>query len=570
MRLPRTRRIERWALVGIAALVLVAGGLIGEAGAESDGGGNATAAEGSSGHPPSRLFVRFDQNHDGLLDEREVAALLKALTKSRQSGVSSSGGSRKPGTSSTHDVTVDGETLSVDDSDFDLLFKQLSNLKQTKDPSKDPRMSLQEDIVFIQDLVIVILAATGGGLIATHFRQPPLIGFIIGGMIVGPGGLGVVTELVEMETLASLGIAFLLFSLGIEFSITELQSVRRVAIIGGLASMVGSVLLSAFCVFSMSLVKSAAEGIALGFAISLSSTAVVLQCLSTNTLPVADSQARKKPTGPEENEGSTPVLEEVKHDVPFDAPKSRKVMLGILVFQDVAIGLILALLPTLKGSASAFAEELLGSSLRLGCFVVLSLAIAEFLIPVVFDRLDKAKSPELFTLGVVVLCLMVAYVSEKLGLAIELGAFAAGIMMSESRYKERVEHCLETVRDLFAAVFFVAIGMMIHWKYFYMNLFRMTILLLVILAVKGFVMSVSIFAFGDMPLRSAVACGSALAQAGEFTFVVASKGQSLQLFSVGNARMINGATAISMLVTPLIVKYARRLPRGPTATSTRP
>lgn len=183
--------------------------------------------------------------------------LLKALTKAGTGSMTYT--KKKDAGSSTHDVTVDGESLSVDDSDFELLFKQLSNLKQTKDPSKDPRMSLQEDIIFIQDLVIVILAAAFGGLSAIHFRQPPLIGFIVGGMIVGPGGMGIVTELVEMETLASLGIAFLLFSLGLEFSMTELQSVRRVAVFGGLVSMVGIVGLTAFVVFGLNLVKSCVD-----------------------------------------------------------------------------------------------------------------------------------------------------------------------------------------------------------------------------------------------------------------------------------------------------------------------
>mmetsp|Transcript_13210 Transcript_13210/g.26811 ORF Transcript_13210/g.26811 Transcript_13210/m.26811 type:complete len:493 (-) Transcript_13210:29-1507(-) len=489
--------------------------------------------------------------------------LLKALTKSGTSPMSYS--KKKEGGSPLHDVTVDGESLYVDEHDFELLFKQLSNLKLPKDPSKDPRMSLQEDIVFIQDLVIVIMAAAAGGIAASHFHQPPLIGFIIGGMVVGPGGLGAVTELVEMETLASLGIAFLLFSLGLEFSVSELQSVRRVALFGGLLSMIGIVAISAFVVYSVNLVNSLPEGIALGFAVSLSSTAVVLQCLNIGgNHSTTDSDEKNRKKSPTEVDESLPMsVEEGRHgDIPFDSTKCRKVMLAILVFQDVTIGLILALLPTLRGSASAFAEELLGSSLRLGCFGVLSLAMAEFVIPVVLERLDRSRSNDLFTLGVVVLCLLIAYLSERLGLAIELGAFAAGIMMSESRLKERVESSLETIRDLFSAIFFVAIGMMIHWRYFYMNLFKMTLLLVIVLGVKWFVMTLAVYLFGDLSLRTALACGLSIAQAGEFTFVVASKGQSLQLFSVGGARMLNGATAVSMLLTPLLIRYARRLPRS--------
>lgn len=519
-------------------------------------------------HTPSRLFEHFDLDKDGLLSEKEVAALLKLITRKKKEEDPAKAPDRPAG---THDISIDGETLSVGAGEFDLLFKQLSNLKQTKDPSKDPRMTLQEDIVFVKDLVIVFLAATMGGVIATNFRQPPLIGFLLGGMVVGPGGFGVVTELVEVETLASLGIAFLLFSLGIEFSITELQGVRRVVVVGGISSTVGVVLGTGFLSLILSLVKSIPEAVALGLAVSLSSTAVVLQCLpgtahgapahsahsesGSATEASEDKYAHESP-----NNSDPPALSNVSKVAPFsfDAPRSRKTMLGLLVFQDVMIGLILAMLPTLQGSLGQFVEELLSAMLRLGCFVMLSLILAEFILPSLSERLDAAKSQEVFTIGCVVFCLAMAYLSEEMGLAIELGAFTAGIMLSESRHKTRVEDCISSIRSIFSAVFFVSVGMMIHWRYFYQNFVKMAVLLVVVLAIKTLVMGLVICALGGLPLRTAMACGSAIAQAGEFTFVIASKGQALQLFSASEARMINGATALSMLATPYIIRYARK------------
>lgn len=549
-------------------------------------------------HSPSRLFEHFDLDNDGLLNEKEVAALLKLLKKKKDEA-SATHSDRPAG---THDITIDGETISVGQGEFDLLFKQVSNLKHTKDPSKDPRMTLQEDIIFVKDLVIVFLAATIGGVIATNFRQPPLIGFLLGGMTIGPGGFGVVTELVEVETLASLGISFLLFSLGIEFSISELHGVRRVVIVGGLCSTCGVVILTAALSFVLSLVASIPEAVALGLAVSLSSTAVVLQCLPsvhssnyhspayTPSSPAANVSQKHLPPSTSDGVASIsgeamtefqkfesfdasrsmplPTLEKSVGKVPlssFDSPRSRKVMLGVLVFQDVMIGLILALLPTLSGSLAQFVEELLSALLRLGCFVMLSLILAEFVLPSLSERLDAAKSQEVFTIGCVVFCLAMSYLSEEMGLAIELGAFAAGIMLSESRFKIRVEDSISSIRSIFSAVFFISVGMMIHWRYFYQNFFKMAVLLVVILAAKTLVMSVVIWALGSLPVRTAIACGAAIAQAGEFTFVVASKGQALQLFSASEARMINGATALSMLATPYIIRYARKftLPRGP-------
>lgn len=565
---------------------------------------SALSATGILPHNPSRLFEHFDLDNDGLLNEKEVAALLKLLKKKKDETTSVH--TDRP--AGTHDITIDGESINVGQGEFDLLFKQLSNLKHTKDPSKDPRMTLQEDIIFVKDLVIVFLAATIGGVIATNFRQPPLIGFLLGGMTVGPGGFGVVTELVEVETLASLGISFLLFSLGIEFSLSELHGVRRVVLVGGLSSTCGVVILTAAFSLLLSLVASIPEAVALGLAVSLSSTAVVLQCLpnpSSQSHSQSHSPPTRAPSSPSlkpdrsaqidaisisENGASAssnkdmqrqPSHESVNlnHQVEkssslkqssnksvsgssFDSPRSRKVMLGLLVFQDVMIGLILALLPTLRGSLSQFVEELMSAMLRLGCFVMLSLILAEFVLPTLSERLDASKSQEVFTIGCVVFCLAMSYLSEEMGLAIELGAFAAGIMLSESRFKSRVEDSISSIRSIFSAVFFISVGMMIHWRYFYQNFIKMAALLVVILVAKTLVMGLVICALGSLPLRTAMACGSAIAQAGEFTFVVASKGQALQLFSASEARMINGATALSMLATPYIIRYARKFTNG--------
>ncbi len=536
----------------------------------SGGVRSASVPHAPPAHVPSRLFEHFDFDSDGKLSEAEVAALLKQLTRKKKEESARNArhaGSADKSAASKHDITIDGETLSVGDGEFDLLFKQLSNLKHTKDPSKDPRMTLQEDIVFVKDLVIVFCAATIGGVLATHFRQPALIGFLLGGMVIGPGGFGVVTELVEVETLASLGIAFLLFSLGIEFSISELQGVRRVVVVGGIMSMFGVVFATGLLSRVLGLVKTVPEAVALGLAVSLSSTAVVLQCLPGAT-PHGHAHGAAAASAPPRSPSAwnSPACSANSDDAAvlkpgssaFDSPRSRKVMLGLLVFQDVMIGLILALLPTLQGSLGQFFEELLSSMLRLGCFVTLSLILAEFVLPMLTERLDAAKSQEVFTIGCVVFCLAMAYLSERMGLAIELGAFAAGIMLSESRHKLRVEESISSMRSVFSAIFFISVGMMIHWRYFYQNFLKMAILLIVILVVKSLVMGTVVLALGGLPLRTALACGASIAQAGEFTFVVASKGQALQLFSASEARMINGATALSMLVTPYIIRHCRR------------
>ncbi|KAA8493064.1 K(+) efflux antiporter 5 [Porphyridium purpureum] len=557
---------------------------------------------GASGNGTTRLFERFDLDGDNLLNEREVAALLRQLkiqsstTRSAQgskagaastghgAGSSASGSGSSSGSSAQqgggtggrekgmHDVSLDGETISVGDSEFELLFKQLSNLKHTRDPSKDPRMSLQEDIVFIRDLMYTLAAAVVGGALVSYAKQPSLIGFLVGGMMIGPGGLNAITELVEMETLASVGIALILFSLGIEFSMAEILAVKRVALYGGFMSMLLTVALSIVVVPLLALADNFQEAIVVGLAVWLSSTAVVLQCTSPSDDQRTET-ARQQPRASSGGAGggggggggggcngvmgSDFATEEAVDG--FDAAKSRRVMFALLIFQDVAIGMIIAILPALRGSLSTFTDQVLGSFLRLSVFVVLSLLVAEFLLPLYLEALDRARSNVIFTLGVIVFCLLFAYISERLGLAIELGAFAAGVTISESKHRERVDHAIRNIKDMFASIFFVCIGLMIHWRYFYLNFVRVILMLVFIICSKTLAMGIVIQLFGQLSSRTAWAAALALSQAGEFTFVIASKAQALQLFSGADLRVLNGATALSMLLTPGLVRMARRM-----------
>mmetsp|Transcript_38626 Transcript_38626/g.152506 ORF Transcript_38626/g.152506 Transcript_38626/m.152506 type:complete len:158 (+) Transcript_38626:282-755(+) len=156
--------LSRWLLVWWLAVVF----FVLDSRAEIAADGIAKSPEEDDGR--SRLFQRFDVDNDGQLSEEEVAEMLKQLERAK---TKKGDGEDSVG---LHEVWIDGESVQVGESDFQLLFKQLSNLKQTKDPSKDPRMSLQEDIVFVQDLVIILVSATIGGTLASVLKQPPLMG----------------------------------------------------------------------------------------------------------------------------------------------------------------------------------------------------------------------------------------------------------------------------------------------------------------------------------------------------------------------------------------------------------
>ena len=384
---------------------------------------------------------------------------------------------------------------------------------------------MQEDFRLIVDLVSVLAAAAAGGLIAALFRQPALLGYLLGGVIVGPAGLGLIKELVQVETLAQFGVAFLLFALGVEFSFSELKKVQAISLGGGGLQIALTILVTALASIGMGWVTSPAQGVFLGAILSLSSTAVVLKCLM------------------ERNETET---------------AHGKVMLGILVVQDLALGLMLAVLPALDQPAEAIGIAVGWALLRIGLFAAGAIAAGIWVIPPLLRLLARTESRELFLLGVVALCLGIALLTEHLGLSIEMGAFVAGLMISEVEYADQTLTYVEPLRDIFASLFFASIGMLIdplflwtHWE---------LILGLVALVVVGkFLIITPLVMIFRYPLKTALIAGLGLAQIGEFSFVLASEGQVLGLVSRRVYLLILGTTAVTLVLTPFIVQLVPQI-----------
>ncbi|MGQ4646724.1 cation:proton antiporter domain-containing protein [Lyngbya aestuarii] len=380
---------------------------------------------------------------------------------------------------------------------------------------------MQEDFRLILDLVSVLAIAAAGGLLAALCRQPPLLGYILGGMVVGPAGFGLIKELVQIETLAQFGVAFLLFALGVEFSLTELKKVKAIALGGGGLQIAMTILVTAIVSLGMGWVTSPAQGVFLGGILSLSSTAVVLKCLM------------------DRNETETP---------------QGQVMLGILVVQDLALGLMLAVLPALDQPAEAIGLAVGLALLKIGLFAAGAVAVGIWLIPPLLQLLAQTESRELFLLGVVALCLGIAVLTDRLGLSIEMGAFVAGLMISEVEYADQTLTYVEPLRDIFAALFFAAIGMLIDPVFLWNNLELILGLVLLAFVGKFLIVTPLVRAFG-YPLKTAIIVGLGLAQIGEFSFVLASEGQALGLVSRRVYLLILGTTAVTLVVTPFVLRF---------------
>jgi monovalent cation:H+ antiporter-2, CPA2 family len=384
---------------------------------------------------------------------------------------------------------------------------------------------VQEDFRLIVDLVIVLAAATGGGLLAALLRQPVLLGYLVGGAIVGPAGLGLVKELIQVETLAQFGAAFLLFALGVEFSLAELKKVQGISLGGGGLQILSTILVTALVSIGVGWVSSPTQGVFLGAILSLSSTAVVLKCLM------------------ERNETET---------------AHGRVMLGILVVQDLALGLMLAVLPALNRPSEEIGVAVGIALLKTALLAGGAIAAGIWVIPPLLRFLARTESRELFLLGVVALCLGIALLTESMGLSIEMGAFIAGLMISEVEYADQTLTYVEPIRDIFATLFFAAIGMLIDPLFIWNNL--ELILGLVALVFFGkFLIVTPLVKLFRYPLKTSLIVGLGLAQIGEFSFVLASKGQALGLVSRRVYLLILGTTAVTLVLTPFVLRLVPQL-----------
>ncbi|WP_287128785.1 cation:proton antiporter [Candidatus Cyanaurora vandensis] len=374
---------------------------------------------------------------------------------------------------------------------------------------------------FILELVTVLGPAALGGFVATRLRQPALLGYVLGGLVVGPYGLKLLGD-ERIASLATVGVALLLFALGVEFSLKELNRVRGIALGGGLLQIGLTTVLVALLAYGTGWVDTPVRGLFLGALLSLSSTAVVLKTLTER--------------------GEVPTLH-------------GQVMLAILIVQDLALGLILAVLPALNQPPEAIGLALL---LALGkglLFVAAAVAAGIWVVPWLMRAVVRTGSAELFLLTVVTLCLGVAFTTAAVGLSIEMGAFVAGLMLSEVEYADQALARVLPLRDIFATLFFASIGMLIDPLLLWQNLGLILGLVAVVMVGKAIIILPIVLSF-RYSFKTAVIVSLGLNQIGEFSFVLAQVGLSLGLLTQSKYVLVLGTTAVSLVLTPSLLKFA--------------
>lgn len=374
---------------------------------------------------------------------------------------------------------------------------------------------------FILDLTIVLGSSAVGGFIANRLRQPVLLGYLFCGLAIGPFGLGLISQIEEIKSLAEVGVAFLLFALGVEFSLAELKRVKDIAIGGSLLQIGSTAILVAVITLLFGWASSPAEGFLLGAILSLSSTAVVLKTLT------------------ERGEINT---------------IHGQIMLAILIAQDLALGLILAILPALN-EPNNLALALVIAVLKAVLFFTCAFAVGYWLIPPLMRTIANTENSELFLLTIIALCLGIALITASLGLSIEMGAFVAGLMIAEIDYADQALAKVIPVRDTFASLFFAGIGMLIDPNILWQNSGVILGLVTLVMIGKAIVIFPIIWQFG-YSFKTAVISSLGLNQIGEFSFVLALVGYELEFISQETYLLLIGTTAITLVLTPIGMKFA--------------
>ncbi|OGD26154.1 MAG: hypothetical protein A2Y56_00255 [Candidatus Aminicenantes bacterium RBG_13_63_10] len=379
------------------------------------------------------------------------------------------------------------------------------------------------DFAILQQLVILLAFAVLIIYVSHKIKLPPVVGFLLTGILIGPGGLALVKDTETIAVLAEIGVVMLLFMIGLEFTLDRLKRIQRNFWLGGGLQVL---LTTAATVLILALLRiPIKEAVFFGFLVSLSSTAVVLKILA--------------------DRGET------------DSPQGQ-LALGILLFQDMAIVPMIALVPLLSGLRAASPAAILVRFLGGGAAMAAVFVAARFLMPRLLHLIVATRIREVFLLASLVVCLGMAWLTSSLGLSLALGAFLAGVIISESPYSHQVVSDILPFKDVFNSLFFISIGMMLStavvWR------FRLTIAVILasVLVLKAVIVTLTVRLLRHGP-RVALLTGLALAQVGEFSFVLAGVGRANGLLTGDIFQLFLASSILTILLTPFLIQAAPAL-----------
>jgi CPA2 family monovalent cation:H+ antiporter-2 len=371
---------------------------------------------------------------------------------------------------------------------------------------------------FFLELLILLASSLVVLSLCYPLRIPPILGYIVVGLLIGPGGLGWISSPESVAQLAEFGVVFLLFSLGLEFALPKMLAMRRLVLGVGLGQVL--VTLLSFWLIGWLLNLSVTTSWVLAAALTLSSTAVVSRELSRN------------------------------HQLHL---RFGQIAVAVLLFQDMASVFFLALLPSLGGQTDQLLSSLAWTLVKSALLLVGLTILGPRILPRLFTLVARTRIEELFVLAVLVIILAAAALTQLLGLSMALGAFVAGMLLGESHFRHQIEAEIRPFRDVLLGIFFVAVGMLIHPVPMVEKLHWIILLTIGFMVIKWVIVVALAWLVGE-ERRNAWQAGFALAQGGEFGFALLTLAGALDLVAPAQQSLVFSSIMLSMMLTPLLLK----------------
>ncbi len=380
------------------------------------------------------------------------------------------------------------------------------------------------EIPILTDLTLILGIAVLVILLLHRLKLPTVIGFLISGIICGPYTLHLISSEAEVEMLSEIGIVLLLFTIGLEFSISGLMRIRRAIFIGGLLQLVLTIAVFTALAYYISY-DYLPIALFIGFVFSLSSSAIVLKLLQSNG----------------------------------DIKKEHgKVILAILICQDVAVVPMMLTFPLLTGASENMVTDILVLTAKVAGVFIFILVSMKYIIPKLLYQIAKTKSKDLFIVGIMVLCFAIAWITSKAGLSLALGAFLAGLMISESKYGYEAVGIILPFKEIFTSIFFVSIGMMMDLNFLIQNLGYVLLFTFVTMFAKALIGAIAAAALRKS-FKTIILTAINICQIGEFSFVLMNSGSEYGLLPIEIHQYLLAVAILTMAITPLLMTFDEKI-----------
>jgi CPA2 family monovalent cation:H+ antiporter-2 len=379
------------------------------------------------------------------------------------------------------------------------------------------------EIGILKDIVIIFALSTFVNFIFNRIKVPAIIGYLLTGIIAGPHLLGLISSPENVRVMAEIGVIFLMFTIGLEFSLNHLLKIRHTVFFGGFMQLILTAGMT--WLLARTYHMNSREALFVGFLTALSSTAVVLKLLQ------------------ERSELTT---------------YHGRTIVGILIFQDIVLIPLLLLTPLLGGASVNAGNELVLMLVKTAGIIVFIYIGNRWLMPRLLHLIAMSRSQELFLMSILLICLAVALLTNALGMSLAFGAFLAGLMISDSEYSHSAFGNLIPFKDIFTSFFFVSIGMLLDLGFVAENPWLVIIAVLFVILIKTIVAGFTAFVLGHT-FFGTVVVGLSLAQVGEFSFILAGLGLSFNIITEYHFQLFLSVAITSMALSPLLIQVSKPL-----------